>query len=235
MARRVAPLTADSLHELPSPCTACLFWELGQPRPDPRATTYTDDLAGDPTKQKLAWVTEHVLEGHPPGRIVQIDGALAGYALFGPPGTFPPRRAPVPPLSPDALELATAWVDPRFRELGVGAQLLQETVKEALRLELIAVEVYGDRRHRERDCVLPAMWLLHEGFKVHREHPRYPLLRLDTRRTARWTDSLEAAWDEVVERLPRRVRVPGRAPVPHATEGRPPEGPRQRGRDHVPT
>jgi hypothetical protein len=70
------------------------------------------------------------------------------------------------------------------------------------------VEAYGDRRWLERGCVLPATWLLHEGFEVHREHPRSPLLRVDTKRTVRWAETFEHAWEEVLGRLPRRARVP---------------------------
>ncbi len=220
MGRRVLALTAEGLETVPSTCRVCLFWELGRPRPDARETNgRTDELSGDPLTQKQAWVSAQTLERQPPGRIIEIDGRTAGYALFGAPGTFTPRRPPAPRRSNDALLLATCWVDPRFRQLGVGEQLMHEAVKEALRLDLAAVEAYGDRRFREQDCVLPAMWLLHIGFKVHAEHPRYPLLRLDTRRTARWTESLEAAWELAVEHLPRKVPVPGRAPAPHASSG----------------
>ena len=218
MGRRVLPLTADALDALPATCQVCLFWELGRPRPDPRVTNgRTDELASDPRTQKHAWTSAQTLEGHPPGRIVQVDGKLGGFALFARPGTFAPRRPPAPRTSPDALMIATCWIDPRFRQLGIGEQLVQEAVKEALRADLAAVEAYGDRRYREQDCVLPAMWLLHVGFKVHAEHPRYPLFRLDTRRTARWTESLEAAWESAVERLPRKVPVPGHAPAPHTS------------------
>jgi hypothetical protein len=92
--------------------------------------------------------------------------------------------------------------------------LVQSAVKEALALDLPAVEAYGDRRWRESDCVLPVTWLLHEGFEVSAEHPRHPLLRLDAGRTVRWTEAIEQAVEEVLDRLPRRAPspVPGGAP-----------------------
>jgi hypothetical protein len=100
-------------------------------------------------------------------------------------------------------------------------------LKEAIRLDAPAVEAYGDRRWRERSCVLPATWLLHEGFEVHREHPRTPLFRVDTKRTVRWAESVEHAWEEILGRLPRGVRVPVPEGVPH---GRHPAG---NGRSHA--
>ena len=48
----------------------------------------------------------------------------------------------------------------------------QGAVVRDLEVDLDAVEAYGDRRAREWDCVLPATWLLHEGFEVAGEHPR---------------------------------------------------------------
>lgn len=157
-----------------------------------------------PQERKRAWVAERVEEGHPPGRVVVVDDEVVGFALFGPARAFAPRATLIPGPSADALLLATVWIAPTHREHGLGRLLLQAAVKEAIRQGRSGVEVHADRRWRDRACVLPAMWLLHEGFTVHREHPRIPLLRLDVRRTARWSGPLELAWDEVLARLPRR-------------------------------
>lgn len=215
MSRKVAPLQAEALEQVPERCRICLFWELGWARPAPEARS--DDLAGDPLMQKQAWCTARVHAGQPPGRAVYVDGDLAGYALFAPANAFAARSGAVPPASEDALLLATLWVDPTYRDAGIGRLLVQAALKEAIRLDLRAVEAYGDRRYRESDCVMPATWLLHEGFEVQSEHPRYPLLRIDTRRTVRWTDALEHAVEEVLDLLPKRVGVPvpdAGAPLP---------------------
>lgn len=211
MSTRLEPLRPELLERFPERCRECLFWELGRPRPDPR-NGGGDELAGDPFVQKQAWITAQSLEHGHPGRVLcDAEGRVVAYVLFAPPRQFAPRRPPVPRASEDALLLATAWVAPHVRDHGVGRLLLQAAVKAALHLELAAVEVYGDRRFREHDCVLPVMWLLHEGFVVHREHPRYPLLRLETRRTVRWAATLEHALEGILE----RVRPdPERAPVP---------------------
>lgn len=237
MSRRLEPLTGDGVELLPAPCHSCLVWELGAARPAPTVTSPATVGAGAPSSpepsqpqiRKQAWVSAQVQDGHPPGRIVRVDGEVAGYALFAPATAFAPRPAPVPPASPDAMLLATIWVAPFWRESGLARLLVQAAVKDAIRAEAPAVEAYGDRRWVDRRCLLPATWLLHEGFEVHREHPRTPLLRLDVKRTVRWAESLEHALEEVLAALPRRLPQPVReggglprgVPEPQRTERHP--------------
>lgn len=226
MTRRAVPMTGEGVERLPAACSTCLFWELGAPCPDPRSRGVLPGRAdgerpSDPLTRKEAWVSAQVQDGGPPGRVVEVDGEVAAYALFAPAAAFAPRSPAVPAVSDDALLLATAWVHPNHREVGIGRLLIQAAIREAIRRHAPAVEAYGDRRWRERACVLPATWLLHEGFEVHREHARTPLFRVETRRTVRWAGSLEHAWEEVLGRLPgavpARERVPRGVPSPHAT------------------
>lgn len=211
MSERLAPLTGEAVEELPAACRACLFWELGRPRPDPRHRGAPDELAGDALTQKQAFAAAQAVEGAAPGRVLRRDDKVVAYALFAPPGGFAPRKAPVPATSEDALLLATVWIEPHHRGEGLGRLLIRATLRDALRRELAAVEAYGDRRFREQECVLPATWLLREGFEVHREHPRYPLLRLDLDRTVRWAETLEQALEEMLGHLPsgRAQGAPG--------------------------
>jgi GNAT superfamily N-acetyltransferase len=225
MTRRLEPLTGDSVASLPEPCRSCVTWELGAACPSPRVTAEAAVGAGAPSAsrtpsqpqvRKQAWISAQVQDGFPPGRVVRVDGEVAGYALFAPATAFAPRRVMVPATSDDALLLATVWVDPFYRESGLGRLLVQAAIKDAIRAEAPAVEAYGDRRWLERSCLLPVTWLLHEGFEVHREHPRTPLLRLEVKRTVRWAESLEHALEEVLAALPHRrpqpVREGGRLP-----------------------
>jgi GNAT superfamily N-acetyltransferase len=209
--RRARPLTGELLEHFPSPCRTCLFWERGEAPP----ASVDPTRVGSPTSQdemalvrKQAWVSTRLQEGHAPGRAVEVEGMLAGWVLFAPREAFAPRPPPAPRLSEDALQLATLYVHPQMRGHGLGRLLLHAALREAVRLERGAVEAYGDRRWRDRGCLLPATWLLREGFEVHRESPRLPLLRLEVRRTLRWAPSLEAALEEVLRRLPRPVPAP---------------------------
>lgn len=206
MVGRTAPLVGDVLDDLPTRCRSCVFWELGGDRPDGDGAGA--GAAGDRVR-KQAWVTAQSLEGAPPGVVVRDGRRTTGYALFAPSRVIAPRGATVPAASGDALVLATAWVDPEARGRGTGRLLVQAALREALRLDLKAVEAHGDRLGAEGACVLPLDWLLAEGFEVTADHPRYPLVRIDVRRAARWAESLEAAVDELLGRA-----RPATAPLP---------------------
>lgn len=208
MGVRTVPLVGDLLDDLPTRCRSCVFWELGAERPGERAAD--EERAARDRVRKQGWVTAQALEGAAPGVQLRDGDRRVGYALFGPATALPQRGATVPSTSADALVLATAWIDPDLRGRGHGRLLVQAALREALRLDLRAVEAYGDRRSREWDCVMPAAWLLHEGFEVAAEHPRYPLLRIDVGRVARWAESLEHA----VEELLGRGRVAQPVPQP---------------------
>lgn len=213
------------MDRLPGGCSGCLFWEFGGPCPQPRSPTVLGGLAPevgarerrrDPIERKRDWVEACTADGVVPGALVEVAGGdgrhrIAGSALFAPSDRYAPRAGTAPRAGRDALLLATAFVTETQREAGIGRLLVQAALREAIRLDRPAVEAYGDRRFRERACVLPATWLLHEGFTVHREHPRTPLLRLETRRTVRWAESLEHAWVEVMARLPVPAPVPERS------------------------
>ncbi len=205
MGARTVPLSGELLDDLPARCRACVFWELGADRPgdDPQ----DEERAARDRVRKQGWVTAQALDGIQPGVQLRDGDARVGYALFGPAHTLAPRAGTVPRSSPDALVLATAWVAPEARSHGYGRLLVQAAIREALRLDLDAVEAYGDRRSREWDCVLPAGWLLQEGFEIAAEHPRYPLLRLETSRVARWAESIEHAIEEVLGRARSRPQL----------------------------
>ena len=56
IARRLAPLTLDSIDDLPVPCRRCVFWEL-----DPVAGARAQE-SGDPAFEKEAWLSAALLE-----------------------------------------------------------------------------------------------------------------------------------------------------------------------------
>lgn len=211
MGARTVPLVGDVLDDLPARCRSCVFWELGEERPDDAVGEGgpVGDRAVRNRVRKQGWVTAQSLEAGAPGVLLRDGDRTIGYGLFAPTRSLTARGGTVPATSGDALLLATGWIEPALRGRGHGRLLVQAAVREALRLDLRAVEAYGDRRSREWDCVLPAAWLLHEGFEVIAEHPRYPLLRIDTRRVARWAESLEHAVEELLGRSrPQKVPQP---------------------------
>ena len=208
IARRLAPLTLDSLDDLPVPCRSCVFWEL-----DPVAGARAAE-SGDPAFEKEAWLSAALLEWGSVGRIAYVDTLPAGYVMYAPPHLVPRAMAfPTAPVSADAVLLMTGRVLPEFAGAGLGRMLVQGVAKDLTRRGVRAIEAYGlatgqspeeSRYVAPGGCVLPAEFLLAVGFKTVRPHHRHPRLRLDLRTALSWREDVEQA----IERLLGSVRAP---------------------------
>lgn len=204
LTRRLHPLRADHLPRLPDDCRACLFWELGGSCPTPTRPAEPDREA---LTRKAAWVRDRELATGAPGQVVIAEGRTVGWCLFATDGDIAPREPALRRVSDDVLVLATVWVEPDFRGAGLGRLLVRAAVKEVIKRDLDALEAYGDRRHRDGRCLLPATWLVHEGFQLHRDHPRYPLFRMDVKSIASWVEPLETAFEQALAGLKGRPEL----------------------------
>lgn len=208
MARRLAPLTLDTLAELPLPCRSCVFWELDS------VAARDAHRNGDTELEKEAWLSQILLDWGSAGTVLYVDDELAGFAIYAPAIYLPRVQAfPTAPVSSDAVVLATGRILPRYIGMGLGKVLVQGVAKDVLKRGFRALEAFGDSRWSQPNCVWPTDFLQAVGFTVVREHPRHPRLRLDLRSTLTWRSDVEAA----VERLMGAIRpaepVP---PVPSA-------------------
>jgi GNAT superfamily N-acetyltransferase len=211
MGRPVERLTLDNLALLPGPCRTCTFWELDPVR--------RQQVAGHEAEEKAAWLSTMLRDGGSVGRVVRVDEQVVGHLLWAPavhlPGSAGFATAPV---SPDAVLLATGYVDPAHRGEGLGRVLVQSMAKDLIKHGGIgAVEAFGAMKPREDECVLPVDFLLAVGFRTHRWHPAYPGMRMDLSTTVSWREEFEGA----VERLlgvvgKRRVPRPSTPTVPRA-------------------
>ncbi|WP_328845515.1 GNAT family N-acetyltransferase [Streptomyces sp. NBC_00258] len=193
MGRWLAPLTLDNLQDLPKRCRACVFWEL-----DP-VSGQAAVKAGTPELEKEAWISAVLLEWGSCGRVVYVDDVPAGFVLYAPPAYVPRATAfPTSPVSPDAVQLMTAFIMPGFQGQGLGRVMVQTVAKDLLRRGFKAIEAFGDARWKEPACVLPADHLLAVGFKTVRPHPTYPRLRLELRTTLSWKEDVELALDRLL-------------------------------------
>jgi GNAT superfamily N-acetyltransferase len=196
--RRVAPLTLDSLDDLPVRCRGCVFWEL-----DPVGAARAE-RSGDPSFEKEGSV----------GRIAYVDDVPAGYVTYAPPHLVPRSVAfPTAPVSADAVLLMTARVQPEFTGGGLARMLVQSAAKDLTRRGIRAIEAYGlehhvapegDRYDGPAGCVVPAEFLRAVGFKTVRPHHRHPRLRLELKNAISWREDVESA----IERLLGSVRAP---------------------------
>jgi GNAT superfamily N-acetyltransferase len=193
MGRQLVPLTLDNLPDLPKRCRACVFWELDPVSGDAAAK------AGRPELEKESWISAVLLDWGSCGRLVYVDGRPAGFVLYAPPAYVPRSGAfPTSPVSPDAVQLITAYLQPEFQGQGLGRVMVQTVAKDLLRRGFRAVEAFGDARWKEPSCLLPAEHLLAVGFKTVRPHHRYPRLRLELRSTVSWRADVERALDQLL-------------------------------------
>ncbi|MGO4254884.1 GNAT family N-acetyltransferase [Marmoricola sp. RAF53] len=208
MARKVERLTLDNLGLLPGGCATCTFWEF-----DP---VHRARIRGHEAEEKAAWVSTMLREWGSVGRVISVDDVVAGHIEWAPalhlPGSSGFATAPV---SSDAVLLASAYVDPGFRDQGLGRVLIQSMAKDLLGHGGVrAVEAFGAHRPREGECVLPVDFLLAVGFKTHRPHPQYPRMRMDLRTTLTWREEIEAAAERLLGVVTGKRPAPSPAPRP---------------------
>lgn len=193
MGRRLVPLTLDNLQDVPHRCRSCVFWEL-----DP-VSGEAAVKAGTAALEKEAWISAVLLDWGSCGRVVYVDDVPAGFVLYAPPAYVPRSTAfPTSPVSPDAVQLMTAFVMPGYQGQGLGRVLVQAVAKDLLRRGFKAIEAFGDARWKEPACLLPADHLLAVGFKTVRQHPTHPRLRLELRWTLSWKEDVEMALDRLL-------------------------------------
>ncbi|MFF9770224.1 GNAT family N-acetyltransferase [Streptomyces sp. NPDC053086] len=193
MGRRLVPLTLDNLQDLPHRCRSCVFWEL-----DP-VSGEAALKAGTAATEKEAWISAVLLDWGSCGRVVYVDDVPAGFVLYAPPAYVPRSTAfPTSPVSPDAVQLMTAFVMPGYQGQGLGRVLVQAIAKDLLRRGFKAIEAFGDARWEQPACLLPADHLLAVGFKTVRQHPTHPRLRLELRSTLSWKEDVEMALDRLL-------------------------------------
>src|SRR6266700_4870941 len=193
MSRRLVNITLDNLGDLSPCCRSCVFWELDPVAGERACETGGTDLG------KAAWVSDTLLEWGSCGKIAYVDSAPAGFVLFAPPAYVPRSVAfPTSPVSPDAVLLMTARVQPEFAGSGLGRMLVQGVAKDLRLRGIRAVEAFGDLAWQPSACVPPAEYLLAVGFKTVRPHHRFPRLRLELKSAVSWREDVEYALERLL-------------------------------------
>ena len=207
--RRTVPLTVDLLADLPGACGSCLFWELD---PVSRERVRPDEAA----EEKEAWVSLVLRDWGSCGRVVFVDDRVVGHLIYAPPSFVPGADAfPTAPVSPDAVLMTTAYVDPGHRGGGLGRLLVQGMARDLIqRGGIRAVEAFADTRGIGDRCVVPAAFCSRVGFKTQRAHSTTPRMRMDLRSTLTWKDEVEQALERLLGAV-RPVVRPHPAPKVH--------------------
>jgi len=204
MGRKIERLTLDHLDQLPGRCGDCVFWELDPVR--------RDAVRGHEAEEKAAWVSMVLREWGSCGRVVTVDGEVVGHMMWAPPVHVPGAEGfATAPVSPDAVLMTTAYVDPAHRGGGLGRMLVQGMAKDLIRNHVRAVEAFGDTRGRSEGCVVPADFLLAVGFSTQRAHSVNPRMRMDLRTTLSIREELERGLEHLLGAV---KRTPVHRPAP---------------------
>ena len=128
MARRIVPVTTETLADLPVPCASCAFWEVGP------ANRFASDEPAPGAVAKRSWLAATTSGWGQCGLIAYVDDVPAGFVLYAPPAYVPRAAAfPTAPVSSDAVLLMTLRVQPEFSGSGLGRVLVQAMAKDLVK------------------------------------------------------------------------------------------------------
>lgn len=207
-------LTPDRVGDLVGSCAPCTFWQ-----------TVPHNGHGDaPEPQELlaAWVEQVCEDWGPPGRVAYEDGVPVGHVVLAPARLVPRLAAfATAPSDPGTVMLLTATTagttTPPGDRRGLRKALVHAACKDVLRqggrsLDVVAARPVALGRH---PCVMEAAPLEQLGFRVERDHPAYPRLRIDLRTVVTLRDEAAAYVAKALARLPGVAPAP--APRPSGT------------------
>ncbi|MEV0298431.1 GNAT family N-acetyltransferase [Nocardia sp. NPDC050710] len=140
MSTSVTALTLGGVDQLPAHARRCVFWEI-----DPAVAEDSREFS-DPVFEKEAWLSTVMLEWGSCGQVANVDGKVAGCALYSPPSAVPRASLfPTSPVSPDAVLLTTLRSEFPYQDADVAHQLLQAVVSDLVRRGVRALEAFGIR------------------------------------------------------------------------------------------
>ena len=209
MARRLRSMNLPDLAQLPTLCQSCAFWETARPLERQCGAVCDADAL-------RAWYVRVTDEWGACGRLVCEDDAILGFVKYAPSAYFPQAFTfPSAPDDPRVPLIACIHVEPDAQRHGVGKVLLHAALRDlALRGERLvqAFGYAGSETSLEEAPAVSVEFLTKQGFSVTRPDPLYPLMQLELRSLAVFTENLEA----VLESLRLPLRSPRQAPVPGA-------------------
>ncbi len=177
----IVSLTDENLVEAPEwgkhpfSCKYCLYWELPEECLDPSRGSREDMLA-----RKLDWLRRVRKAFGDCGKMVYVDGKPVGYAQYAPPRMLPlSAEYSSGPPSGDAVLISCLFIAQKeYRGRGLGKQLLQSIIEDLRKRGVKAVETFA-RKNNPNNPSGPVEFYLKNGFKIHRDDPEYPLMRLE--------------------------------------------------------
>ncbi|MDZ4180989.1 MAG: GNAT family N-acetyltransferase [Coriobacteriia bacterium] len=181
-----------------------MFWESAEP------LEVRCGAACDPERARQ-WHSTVVREWGECGRVAMENDEVLGFIKYAPPA-YLPQAMNFPGHVPAGRSVLIACLHIRddARRHGLGTLLLRAALRDlAMRGERTVFAYAGETTADMTDTpVIGVEFLIRNGFRVASPHPAYPLLRLDLKSLAMWTENLEAVLDSLRIPLRRPARVP---------------------------
>lgn len=203
MSRKMRPLTTEGLARFGFPCETCSFWE---------SSTLLEVRCGAECDGELlrSRMSEIRREWGECGRMAVDDGVVLGFVKYGPVRYFPQARwLPAGSADADASLVTCLHVRDEARCRGLDKVLLHAALRDLHGRGERCLYAYGRASGDRARSPMPALgFLAEQGFTVDRPHPDYPLMRLEIRSLAAWSENLEAALESLLVPLGRTHRAP---------------------------
>lgn len=202
--RRLRPLTVAHLSDFPGPCVGCIFWETPEPH-EVRCGSVCD------LERARQWHSTVLREWGPCGLAALESDELLGFIKYAPPA-YLPQIANLPGRLPEdrCVLIACMHIRDDARQHGLGTLLLRAALRDLLvrgerTVFACGVETTADMSTQP---MIGVDFLLRNGFRISQPHPSYPLLRLDIKSLATWTENVEAVLNSLRIPLRRTTRIP---------------------------
>jgi GNAT superfamily N-acetyltransferase len=203
MSRRLRALTMEGVAGLEQPCASCVYWE------SPDRLEVACGAACDEELLRSSFSSVRREWGEY-GRMALEDKTVLGFIKCAPARYFPQaHRLPTGAPDSSAPLITCLHVRDEARCGGLDRVLLQAALRDLHSRGERVVYAYGSVSGEPKGRPITDLeFLLEQGFTVERSHLVYPLLRLDLRTLATWTENLEAALESLLLPLGRRGGVP---------------------------
>ena len=177
----IVDLTEENLSNAPEwkshpySCKYCIYWEYPEECIQPFKEKKEDMI-----EMKLKWLRNTRENFGNCGKIIYVDEKAIGFTQYAT-LEFLPRSShfqTVPPGN-DAVLISCLFIAKReYRRLGLGSQLLQSIIDELRERGVNAIETFARKESSENPSG-PVEFYLKNGFRIFRDNPEVPIMRLD--------------------------------------------------------
>lgn len=159
-------------------CKFCIYWEFPSQCTDP-----SKEIREEVFKKKLEWFRKTSQAFGNCGKLAWIDSRCVGYAQYAPKAFLPNSlEYSAGPPSDDAALISCLFIpDKEMRGLGIGSLLLKAVIDELKNRGIKAVETLA-RKGNSNNPSGPVEFYLMHGFKIRRDDPEFPLMRLESQK-----------------------------------------------------